>query len=52
MSISNRYMVTMKILKLGKGEAAYIITNDGTTVIVEETATVQNGMRFFLVRSV
>jgi hypothetical protein len=41
----------LKILKLNKGEPAYIIIPVGSTLSVEETGTQQKGFKFILVVS-
>lgn len=39
----------MKILKLQRGEAGYILIPEGTTLTVSQTETKQNGYKFILV---
>jgi hypothetical protein len=41
----------MKILRLEKGEPAYVIIPVGSTLSVEETGTEQKGYKFILVVS-
>jgi len=40
----------MKVLKLSKGQAAYIIAPEDCEVTVSKTSVTQKGKRFFLVR--
>jgi len=41
----------MKVLRLEKGEPAYIIIPVGSTLSVEETETEQKGYKFILITS-
>ena len=41
----------VKILKLKRGEAGYILIPEKATIVVEETNTRQKGYKFILVRN-
>lgn len=42
----------MKILKLDKGEAGYILIPENSVFSFEDTNTVQKGKKFILVRNI
>ena len=42
----------MKLLKLEKGEPAYLLIPNECTVSIDQTTTRQKGMKFILVRAI